>query len=73
MTYECFVQFQVAIEFVTYWDSGFGPYNWVILKNVIVIVFGTLALVFGSKDAIEGIMKEVFSGSSPSNATIAQS
>lgn len=64
-----FVCFQVAIEFVTYWDSGFGAYNWVIFKNLIVIVFGIIALVFGSKDAIEGIV-QVYSGNTPSfNAT----
>lgn len=47
---------QVAIEFVTYWDSGFGPCNWIILKNIVVCLFGVFALVFGSKDAINGII-----------------
>lgn len=42
---------------VTYWDSGFGPCNWVIWKNVIVCIFGALALVFGTKDSIEQIIK----------------
>lgn len=48
--------FQVAIEFVTYWDEGFGPCNWVIFKNIIVCIFGVFALIFGSKSAIEEIV-----------------
>lgn len=50
------VSFQVAIEMVTYWDSGFGPFNWIIYKNIFVTIFGVLALVFGSKSAIEAIV-----------------
>lgn len=42
---------------VTYWDSGFGPGNWVIWKNVFVCIFGVLALVFGTKDSIDQIIK----------------
>lgn len=51
----------VAIEFVTFWDKGFGKFNWIIIKNVFITIFGILALVFGSKDAIEGIIKVFFS------------
>lgn len=58
--------FQVAIEVVTYWDKGFGVFN--ISKNVIVIAFGIIALIFGSKDAIEGI-KEVYYPVALTNAT----
>lgn len=47
----------VFIEMVTYWEQGFGKYNWVIIKNVIVCIFGMLALVFGSKSAIGDIVK----------------
>lgn len=57
----CFFLCQVAIEFVTFWDKGFGKFNWIIIKNVFIIIFGVLALVFGSKDAIEGIIEEFFS------------
>lgn len=48
---------KVIIELVTYWDEGFGRFNWVIWKNIIVTIFGILALVFGSKDAIHGIVQ----------------
>ncbi|KAJ8985559.1 hypothetical protein NQ317_019943 [Molorchus minor] len=47
----------VGIEMLTFWDKGFGKYNWKILKNVVVVLIGLLALVFGSKSAIEDIIK----------------
>lgn len=50
----------ILIEVVTYWDQGFGKFNWVIWKNVIVCFFGIIALVFGSKGAIEDILKLYF-------------
>ncbi|XP_060520372.1 proton-coupled amino acid transporter-like protein pathetic isoform X2 [Cylas formicarius] len=46
----------VGIEVLTFWDKGFGKYNWKILKNIVVVVTGLLALVFGSKSAIEDII-----------------
>lgn len=46
----------VLIETVTYWDRGFGKMNWVIWKNVVITFFGIIALVFGSKSAIEEII-----------------
>lgn len=46
----------ILIEMVTYWDEGFGPGNWIVWKNVIVFLFGIVALVFGSKNAIMDIL-----------------
>ncbi|XP_022915784.1 proton-coupled amino acid transporter-like protein pathetic [Onthophagus taurus] len=46
----------VFIETVTFWDKGFGKFNWKILKNTIVVIFALLALIFGSKSAIEDII-----------------
>ena len=46
----------VFIEMVTYWEQGFGKYNWIIWKNVFVCLFGLLALYFGSKSAIVEII-----------------
>lgn len=54
------------IETVTYWDEGFGKWNWVVWKNVLVTIFGVGALVFGTQSAIKDIL-ELYS--SPSNAT----
>ncbi|XP_055538168.1 proton-coupled amino acid transporter-like protein pathetic isoform X1 [Wyeomyia smithii] len=47
----------ILIEMVTYWEQGFGKFNWVIWKNVLVFFFGLIALVFGSKGAIEDIIQ----------------
>ncbi|XP_011869233.1 PREDICTED: proton-coupled amino acid transporter 4 [Vollenhovia emeryi] len=49
--------FPVFIETVTYWNVGFGPGNWVALKNVIICVIGLMAVVFGSRIAIMDIVK----------------
>ncbi|XP_049294949.1 proton-coupled amino acid transporter-like protein pathetic isoform X1 [Anopheles funestus] len=46
----------IVIEMVTYWEEGFGPGNWIVWKNVIVFVFGIIALVFGSKSSIQDIL-----------------
>lgn len=50
----------VFIETVTYWDVGFGRFNWVAMKNVIICIIGLLALVFGSRSSINEIIKEFF-------------
>ncbi|XP_057333763.1 proton-coupled amino acid transporter-like protein pathetic [Microplitis mediator] len=47
----------VVIEVITYWDVGFGRFNWMIIKNIIVTFIGVLALVFGTNSAIQGIIK----------------
>ncbi|VVC86204.1 proton-coupled amino acid transporter-like protein pathetic [Leptidea sinapis] len=47
------------IEVITYWNIGFGPYNYLIWKNVLVLMFGLFALVFGTIDAITSIMREI--------------
>ncbi|CAL7935557.1 unnamed protein product [Xylocopa violacea] len=47
----------VFIETVTYWDVGFGPGNWVALKNIIICIIGFMALVFGSRSALIDITK----------------
>ncbi|XP_063702095.1 proton-coupled amino acid transporter-like protein pathetic isoform X2 [Culicoides brevitarsis] len=48
----------VLIEFATYWDTGFGKYNWIVWKNIVLILFGLFALIFGTKDAIRDIIAE---------------
>lgn len=48
------------IEIITYWNIGFGPYKYLIWKNVLVFIFGLFALIFGTKDAIISII-EVYS------------
>lgn len=48
----------VFIEFIVYWDVGFGAGNWVVWKNILILIFGFLALIFGSYTSILDIIKE---------------
>nr|XP_023028365.1 proton-coupled amino acid transporter-like protein pathetic [Leptinotarsa decemlineata] len=47
----------VIVEMLTFWEKGFGRFHWKIFKNIIVFITAMLALVFGSKSAIEDIVK----------------
>lgn len=49
------------IEVITYWHIGFGPGKYLIWKNVLVLIFGMFALIFGTKDAVIEII-QVYSG-----------
>ncbi|XP_075163906.1 solute carrier family 36 member pathetic isoform X1 [Haematobia irritans] len=49
--------FPVFIEIVTHWDTGFGPFNWIIWKNIVICICGVAALIFGSNSAIQDILK----------------
>lgn len=57
----------ILIEMLTFWDKGFGPCNWKIFKNVLVVFMGILALIFGSKSAISDIVGLYVT---PSNMTV---
>jgi hypothetical protein len=45
------------IEVITFWDHGLGQFRWRLWKNVLVSVFGLMALVFGSYTSIKEIAK----------------
>ncbi|XP_057334976.1 proton-coupled amino acid transporter-like protein pathetic [Microplitis mediator] len=47
----------LIIETITYWDIGFGRFKWMVYKNILVAFIGCFALIFGTKSAIEGIIK----------------
>ncbi|XP_032526993.1 proton-coupled amino acid transporter-like protein pathetic [Danaus plexippus] len=44
------------IEIITFWDIGFGPYKYLIWKNLLVLIFGLFALIFGTIDAFKSII-----------------
>lgn len=44
---------------VTDWETGFGKFNWVIWKNIFIVLFGVFALVFGSQSAIVDIVNQL--------------
>lgn len=47
----------VVIEFITYWDVGFGTGNWKVWKNILVLIFGVFALYFGTETSIKQILE----------------
>ncbi|XP_017136220.1 proton-coupled amino acid transporter-like protein pathetic isoform X1 [Drosophila miranda] len=56
--------FPVLIELVLHWDTGFGKYNWILWKNIVICICGIGALVFGSLAAIRDIV-EVYTAVAP--------
>ncbi|PSN47707.1 Proton-coupled amino acid transporter-like protein pathetic [Blattella germanica] len=40
------------IEVITFWDGGLGPGRWRLWKNVVVSIFGMMALCFGSYTSV---------------------
>ncbi|XP_068632593.1 proton-coupled amino acid transporter-like protein pathetic [Battus philenor] len=44
------------IEMITFSEIGYGPYNYLVWKNILVLLFGLFALVFGTKDAVISII-----------------
>ncbi|XP_065206439.1 proton-coupled amino acid transporter-like protein pathetic isoform X1 [Planococcus citri] len=49
--------FPVIIETVVFWEEGFGFLKWKLLKNVFIIVFGVLAMIFGTNSGIQDILR----------------
>lgn len=58
----------VGIEMLTFHNKGFGKFNWKLIKNVLVVIMAIMALIFGSKSAIEDIVVLYFPNAS-TNAT----
>lgn len=58
----------IIIEMLTFWDKGFGKFNWKIYKNIVVVFVAIMALIFGSKSAIEDIVA-MYSSKPVSNGT----
>ncbi|KAL9905332.1 proton-coupled amino acid transporter-like protein pathetic isoform X1 [Glossina fuscipes] len=48
--------FPVLIELVTHWDTGFGSYNWIVWKNIVIAICGLAALTFGSMSSLKDII-----------------
>lgn len=47
--------FPAVIEIATYfdgWEGGLGRYKWILYKDIVIILFATLALVFGTYTSI---------------------
>lgn len=51
--------FPSIIELVVCWDSpGLGKWNWVLWKNILIIMFGILGFVTGSYTSVYEIILE---------------
>lgn len=48
--------FPVIIEILTYWDQGFGKFNWMIWKNVVIAIFGLISMAFGAIEGVKSIV-----------------
>lgn len=46
----------VFIDFLTRWEEGFGKYNWIIWKNIMICILAVFAFIFGTNDAINSIV-----------------
>lgn len=46
-----------VIDILTRWEDGFGKFNWIAWKNGVICIFGIMALIVGSQNAIKDILK----------------
>ncbi|ALC44494.1 path [Drosophila busckii] len=60
--------FPVIIELIVHWDTGFGAYNWILWKNILITFCGIGALVFGSLSAVKDIIAEYSGPTGPPEA-----
>jgi proton-coupled amino acid transporter len=49
--------FPPIIEIITYWHKGFGTHNWILWKDIFIMIFGLLGFVFGSYVSILNIIQ----------------
>nr|CAD7258642.1 unnamed protein product [Timema shepardi] len=53
------IMFPAIIELVTFWEEpGLGRFNWVLWKNLAIILFGVLGFVTGTYSSIDEIVRE---------------
>ncbi|XP_014243811.1 proton-coupled amino acid transporter-like protein pathetic isoform X2 [Cimex lectularius] len=53
------LMFPSIIEIVVLWDDGFGRFNWILCKNILIIAFGVLGLVTGTMTSLQDMFKAV--------------
>lgn len=53
------LMFPSIIEIITYYERpGFGPYNWILYKNILLIMFGVIGFITGTYVSIQEIIAE---------------
>ena len=48
--------FPPIINILTNWMGGYGPYRWILVKDIILICIGTIGMVAGTYVSIEQIL-----------------
>ncbi|EEB19793.1 proton-coupled amino acid transporter, putative [Pediculus humanus corporis] len=48
--------FPPVLEIITFWDSDLGKYNWILIKDIIIIIFGFLVFGLGTYVSICNIV-----------------
>lgn len=52
------LMFPALVEIITYWESpGFGRYNWRMVKNVLLIIFGIIGFLAGTYVSVLEILE----------------
>lgn len=53
------LMFPSIIEIITYYERpGFGPFNWILYKNILLIMFGIIGFITGTYVSIQEIIAE---------------
>lgn len=50
------VLYPVAMDVIFRWPDGFGWMKWLLVKNIVLFVFGLLVLIFGTYSSIKNIV-----------------
>lgn len=48
--------FPPLIEIITFWPNNLGKHNWILWKDIGIMIFGILGFVFGTYTSIEQIL-----------------
>ncbi|KAG8230404.1 hypothetical protein J437_LFUL010205 [Ladona fulva] len=51
--------FPPVIEIITFWEKGLGKYNWILWKDIFIMIFGVLGFGFGTYASIMNIVSPV--------------
>lgn len=49
--------FPPVIEIITFWDCDFGKYNWILVKDILIIIFGVLIFGLGTYVSVYNIIE----------------
>ena len=52
------IAFPALIEMCTLWPNNLGRFQWIMIKDMLLIVIGLFALVTGTSSAVGDIIKE---------------